>query len=106
VFRSLTKPDLIEILQTRDHDLHDKTVYALAKVIKGPKIVEEELPVLKRAVASEHIFVRLGAVEAIGEIGPDAHACKQILRKLQQVEIVSNVKEAIASALVKISDKP
>lgn len=96
---------LLDVMQSHYRNVHQKTVYALAKIIKGPKLVTEIMPVLKRAIASEDIFVRLGAVETIGEIGPDAKAARTRLLQLQAVEPISNVRTAIAEALAKISAK-
>jgi HEAT repeat protein/DNA-directed RNA polymerase subunit RPC12/RpoP len=97
-------PDLLmEVMQTRYTEIRQKTVHALAKIIKGPKVVNEMMPTLKRAVAADSIGVRLGAVKVIGEIGPDAKAARTRLLQLQAVEIIPEVKTAIAEALGKIS---
>lgn len=99
-------PDLLmEVMQSRYKEVHQKTVQALVKIIKGQKVVNEMMPALKRAVAADSIHVRLGAVEVIGDIGPDAKAARQRLVQLQQVEIVLEVRTAIAEALGKISAK-
>jgi HEAT repeat protein/S1-C subfamily serine protease len=91
-----------KVVTVADKVIHDRAVAVLAKIGKAA------VKPLRQALRDRNDLLRLGAVTALGKIGPDARAAAQDLRALTvpQLERNDKVREAAATAYREVTAKP
>jgi HEAT repeat protein len=92
-------PDLIKLFDTKDKALHTRVAAALAKIGK-PAVVK-----LVVALNDDNAYIRLGAANALGGIGPDARGSYNYLLVHAQRDPIAEVRKAAEDALSKVAAK-
>jgi HEAT repeat protein len=93
-------PALRTVLKGKEAVPAEVSAWALAHIEpSSPEIAAEATPVLVKALSSPQAHVRLGAAEALGEIGASSQAAREALQKAASSDEDPAVRAAAAKAL-------